>query len=156
MAWKELRVGDQVIQYDRERTVRTYDTVSRGDAEECGCLYCQNFLAQRSTVYPAAFQQLLHELGIDPAKEGEVYELGPDGPGRFAYGGWFYFAGEMIAAGERNTQADGLEYWFTTHCPDAPAFGGGPLLAIEFLTTLPWVLPVGPESPGPASGATAR
>jgi hypothetical protein len=145
MALKELRIGDQTIEHDRDMTERVYRTLSRGDAEECGCMYCQNFAAQRNAVYPDAFKKLLGELGIDPAKEGEVYELGPTGPDRFAYGGWFYFVGEMVTAGEKNTQSDGFEYWFTAHCPDAPAFRGGPLLAIEFLTALPWVLAVNPE-----------
>jgi hypothetical protein len=53
--------------------------------------------------------------------------------------------GEMIAAGEKNTQSDGFEYWFTAKCPDAPAFRGDPLLAVEFVTALNWVLAVRPE-----------
>jgi hypothetical protein len=101
MAFTEMQVGDQVIRYDRDRTQRVYSSLDKGDADECGCIYCQNFAAQRDSVYPESFKQLLDQLGIDPAKEGEVYEVGPADEGKFTYGGWFYFTGEMITAGER-------------------------------------------------------
>jgi len=141
----EMRVGDQAIRYDRNRTQHIYNGLEKGGADECGCVFCQNFAAQRDSPYPDSFKSLLDQFGIDPAKEGEVYELGPIEGGKFTYGGWFYFTGEMIEAGERNTQLDGFEYWFTAKFPDAPAFHGGPLLAVEFLTTIDWVLAVRPE-----------
>jgi hypothetical protein len=70
----ELRVGDQTIRFDREATASVYTTVDRGGAEECGCVFCKNFAAQRTLVYPDSFSAVLHQLGIDPDKEGEVYE----------------------------------------------------------------------------------
>ncbi|HLH02126.1 MAG TPA: hypothetical protein VKX25_05105 [Bryobacteraceae bacterium] len=145
MAFNELQVGDQVIRYDRTRTQCVYSSLEKGDADECGCICCQNFAAQRDSVYPELFKRLLDQLGIDPAKEGEVYEMGPTDEGKYMYGGWFYFAGEMIAAGEKTSHSEALEYWFTANCPEAPAFRGGPLLALEFVTALNWVLPVHPE-----------
>ena len=60
-----------------------------------------NFTAQRSSVFPDESRSLLNNIGIDPVKEGGVHEVGPDGDRRI-YGGWFYFAGEIIKAGERN------------------------------------------------------
>src|SRR5262249_51225748 len=95
----QLQLGDQVIRYDREQTRKAYSAMRGGDAEaeRCGCSYCLNFAAQRATVYPENFRGLLDQLGIDPEKEGEVYECGPVGPLR-AYGGWFYFAGELLEA----------------------------------------------------------
>ena len=57
-----------------------------------------NFAAQRSSVYPDEFLSLVDKLGIDPAKEGEVYEVGPS-----VYGGWFYLTGELTeSASERS------------------------------------------------------
>lgn len=145
MAFTEMQIGDQLIRYDRTRTQRVYSSLEKGDADECGCIYCQNFAAQRDSVYPESFKHLLDQLGIDPAKEGEVYEVGPTDGGKRSYGGWFYFTGEMIATGEKNTQSEGFEYRFTANCPDAPAFRGEPLLAVEFVTALNWVLAVHPE-----------
>jgi hypothetical protein len=141
----EMRVGDQTIRCDRNRTQYVYSTIEKGGADECGCIYCQNFAAQRDSAYPDSFKLLLDRLGIDPAKEGEAYEIGPIDGGKFSYGGWLYFTGEMIEAGTKNTTLDAFEFWFTTKCPDAPAFHGGPLLAVEFLTAINWVLAVRPE-----------
>jgi hypothetical protein len=64
------------------------------------------------------------------------------------YGGWFYLVGAMVTKGEQDSKATDshqLAFWFTQSCPDAPAFRGGPLLAIEFTTQVKWVLPESPE-----------
>lgn len=145
MTFTEMRVGDQAIRHDRDRTLRVYSGLENGVADECGCIYCQNFAAQRASAYPKSFRQLLDQLGIDPAKEGEFYEVGPAEGGKVTYQGWFYLIGEMIEPGEGNTKLDGIEYFFTTKCASAPAFRGEPLLALEFSTTLNWVLAIHPE-----------
>jgi len=49
---------------------------------------------------PRAFAYSLDQVGIDSAKEGEVYECGTEASLRL-YGGWFYFAGELIEPGAR-------------------------------------------------------
>jgi hypothetical protein len=73
----EMRVGDQTIRYDRDRTAAAYRTLEHGFAEKCGCLFCKNFAAQRNLVYLVSFRALLDQLGIDPNKEGEAFEYGP-------------------------------------------------------------------------------
>ena len=83
---EQIQLGDQVIRFDRERTRQAYSSMKGGDAERSGCSYCRNFAAQRSTAYPEVFRSLLDQLGIDPEKEGEVYESGPEGSLRM-YGG---------------------------------------------------------------------
>lgn len=118
MAFAEMTVGDQMIRYDRDRTQGAYAGVEKGDADVCGCLYCRNFAAQRTSAFPERFKQLLDQLGIDPLKEGEVYELGPTEHGTVSYGGWFYFCGEVVEAGERNTTSGNFEHWFTTKIPN--------------------------------------
>jgi len=139
----QAQIGDQTIRYDRESTAAVYKTIERGDAEECGCIFCKNFALQRDRAYPASFKALLEQLGIDPHKEGEVFECGPVTDGCHLYGGWFYFIGEMVAAGERTNsdpETHDFESFFTTSHPSAPEFGDGPLLAIEFATHVKWVL----------------
>ncbi len=143
---EQIQLGDQVIRFDRERTRQAYSTVKRGDAERCGCSYCQNFAAQRNTAYPEVFRFLLDQLGIDPEKEGEVYESGPEGSLRI-YGGWLYFAGELVHSGERMTDiGSGFQYWFAEakNLPKPEADFGPSVLAVEFLTRLPWVIPERP------------
>ena len=139
----EVRVGDQTVRYDREATATIYGTLRQGGAEECGCIFCRNFAAQRSAIYPASFTGLLEQLGIDPDKEGEVFQYGPVEDGCHLYGGWFYFVGEMVAAGERNVNAPDahhFEFFFTSAGPDAPEFRGRPRLTLEFTTHVKWVL----------------
>ena len=154
----EMRIGDQTIRYDHDATAAVYRTAEQGDRERCGCIFCRNFAAQRSLAYPPSFRALLERLGVDPNKEGEAFEYGPVSDGCHLYGGWFYLVGEMVTAGERNNSvthaqngnSDGpdahqFEFFFTTSHPRAEAFGGGPVLAIEFTTHLKWVLAENPE-----------
>jgi hypothetical protein len=136
-----FQIGDQVIRYDAERTRAAYSTLSRGGANDCGCSSCQNFAAQRSVAFPDSFLNLLVQLGIDPTKEGEAYECGPDGS-LTVYGGWFYFAGELVQPGERLAGNDpGFQFWFADgkNLPKPKADFGKDLLAVEFVTKLPWV-----------------
>ena len=137
-----MQSGDQIIRYDREQTRNAYSAMKGGDAERCGCSYCLNFAAQRTTAYLGDFRLLLNQLGIDPEKEGEVYECGPEGPLR-VYGGWFYFVGELIQAGERMTDTtSGFQYFFTDakRLPRPVVDFGKNILAVEFITKLPWVI----------------
>ncbi len=140
----EMRIGDRTIRYDRDATAAVYACLEGGFAEACGCIFCKNFAAQRDVVYPESFRALLEQLGIDPNKEGEAFECGPVEDGCRLYGGWFYFVGEMVAAGERNCnapEAHYFEFFFTRSHPKAEAFRDGPILALEFSTHVKWVLP---------------
>jgi hypothetical protein len=141
----QMQSGDQTIRYDPEKTRAAYSTMKGGAAEACGCSCCLNFAAQRATAYPQGFRLLLNQLGIDPEKEGEVYECGADGPLR-VYGGWFYLAGELVEAGEQMTDAaPGFQYFFRkAELPGLDAGFGEDVLAVEFITRLPWVISVGP------------
>jgi hypothetical protein len=146
----ELRIGDQTIRHDREATAAVYRTLDRTFTQECGCVFCRNFAAQRDIVYPAAFRALLEQLGIDPNKEGEAFEYGPVEDGLHLYGGWFYLVGELIAPGERNSFVPStppdipFDFFFTTSGPAARAFH--PRLALEFTTRIKWMLEESPDS----------
>ncbi len=141
-----LESGDQIIRYDQGLTKKAYAAMQGGAADRCGCAYCLKSAAQRATVFPGAFRLLLNQLGIDPEKEGEVYGCGPDGP-QWLYGGWFYFAGELVEAGVRLTDAGpGFQYFFTDaqRLPSATVDFGNSVLAVEFVTRLPWVIEARP------------
>jgi hypothetical protein len=138
---RELKMGDQAVVYDRELTVAAYQNVAQGGATTCACDSCRNFSAQRSSVYPPKFLELLGQLGIDPNKEGEAYELGPDPDGLRNYGGWLYFVGRMAVPGESLVELENFKYFFGTSFPKPhAAFTAHPVLAVEFYTKLPWVL----------------
>jgi hypothetical protein len=138
----ELRLGDQLIRYDRAATIQAYAAITTDDAAECGCSFCRNFIANRPSIYPQTFLALLDQLGIDPSKEGEVYECGPAEDGKRVYGGWFFFTGQMIERGERQTDRDGITYWFNSgnSLPRPNGEFGLDLLALNFTTHVPWVL----------------
>ena len=145
----ELRFGDQTVLYDRDATISAYQTMNGGWADECGCLFCKNFVAQRESVFPPSFLELLGLLGIDARKEGEAFMNGPVADGCHLYGGWFYLVGELVVAGENaNIAADShhFGYFFTRMHPPHKAFGGVPTIGLEFEAHVPWVLPEDPES----------
>jgi len=138
---EELRLGDQMARFDRDATVAAYKLLSSGGAERCNCIHCRNFAAQRATAYPESFRALLTQLGIDASKEGAVY----DKVGAFAgkirpTGGWFYFVGELIEKGEKLITDGQFQYWFQPVFPPPPACFGECVAAIEFTTSIPWVL----------------
>ena len=142
----EIQVGNQVIRFEWNLTKAAYRAVPGGDAERCGCLYCLNFAAQRSSRYPDEFITRLHEIDIDPGKEGEVDELSAEGDRRI-YGGWFYFVGEVVEAGERSPTPASFDFWFADAKglpKPVPDFGDN-VAAVEFMTRLPWVLSEQPE-----------
>jgi hypothetical protein len=141
----EFRLGDQLVRHDREATIAAYTAFQSGDADRCGCIHCRNFAAQRAQIYPQAFLTLLDQLGIDPNKEGEVFDLvGPDDRKIRPIGGWFYFVGEFIEKGERLMQAGNFQYWFQPSFPRPPACFGECVVAIEFSVQIPWVLDESP------------
>lgn len=112
-----------------------------GGADRCGCVTCRNFAAQRDRVYPASFSALLRQMGIDPSREGEVFNMvGPFEDRVRLTGGWFYFIGELVQKRERLMEAEGFQYWFQPSFPRPPAGFGEPVAAIEFSTRLPWIL----------------
>lgn len=142
---EELRLGDQLARYDREATIAAYKLLTIGDAERCNCVYCRNFAAQRTTVYPENFRALLLRLGIDPNKEGEVWDMvGADDRKIRPIGGWLYFVGELVEKGESSVAEGDFKYWFQTSFPRPPKCFGDQVAAIEFMTDIPWVLPEDP------------
>jgi len=141
---EELRLGDQVIRYDREATVEAYRHVESGCSDHCSCNQCRNFAKQKDTVYPAEFLSLLQQLGIDPGKDADVYVRGSVDEGRCPYGGWFYLVGELVEKGWSVAQVAKDLQCFFRECGTlsaSHAWRGHDLLALEFMTNVAWLLP---------------
>jgi hypothetical protein len=152
----ELRIGDQLIRYDREATIAAYSQVGQGGADRCSCSGCRNFALLRDKIYPDAFRELLDKLGIDPKKEGEAVHYGPKG-NLHLYSGWFYFVGDVVEGGEGSSNAsDGFQYWTGTAFPRPPAVFGKTVAALEFMTQLPWVLDEPYDSKAEQKAAKAK
>src|SRR5690348_4979606 len=80
---------------DRVATAEVYSRASLGYSSQRNCNGCRNFVAARAEAFPRAFLFLLTALGIEPAKDGEVYHNGRLSPGKHHYGGWFHFGGTL-------------------------------------------------------------
>jgi hypothetical protein len=147
----ELYVGQQKILFDREATAALYrQTIMVPGADQCSCIPCKNFVAQRGTAFPEEFLQFLNELGVDPLKEWEVFEYNFDPKNRrkhVLYGGWFLFVGELVEGLDKRPEPaqQGFAHWFTTSFPAGTLPTGLKLCAVEFLREIPWVLSEPPE-----------
>ncbi len=143
---------------DASATRRAYETVAQGSPEECGCLPCRNFAAVRSLAYPSDALALFDRLGIDFRKEAEIWECGPLDSGLHLYGGFFHLVG-VIESGADAFRSDGAEdleplterfsLGFTSDVSlIRPPFVGQPLVQLEFMAQVPWVLHERPATTG--------
>ena len=139
---------------DLEATRLAHSAITAGSPERCGCLYCRNFAAARSTVYPPEALALFETLGIRSDREAEIWEGGPVDEGRFFYAGWFHFVGESLAGKDATvmvTETSGT--WDLEDLADGFAIGITsdvqlvrepmtklPLLQLEWQAHVPWVL----------------
>jgi hypothetical protein len=138
---EEFRLGDQLVLFDRQATVIAYSAMPFGGADRCACIYCRNFAAQRANIYPPDFLALLDRFGIDPDKEGEVFDsIGPFEDVVRPIGGWFYFVGKLTESGEKLMQSAKFQYWIQPSFPRPPAYFGETVAAVEFAVEIPWVL----------------
>jgi len=136
-----VRFGIWSIRVDHESTEQAYAHCT-DVAAACACAPCRNFVAARQHAFPEPALALLAELGIDPCCEAEVYWQGREESGLHQYGGWFHFVGELEAEIDNiETVGQHAVLWFTRHVALVPAaFGDNPVIQLEFVTAIPWVL----------------
>ena len=136
----ELRVGDQLIRFDRSATIAMYSQILRGDADVRGCSGCRNFAQLRTQAYPAEFKEFLATLGIDSSKESEAVHHGPE-EDVHSYDVRFCFVGQLIETGERSVKlGDGFQYWIGTAVPEGSSEFGKNMAVVECTTVIPWAL----------------
>jgi hypothetical protein len=120
---------------DRQATADTYAREATSTSVQCTCNGCRNFVVARCDVFPKAYFALLDSLGIDPAKDGEVYHNGRRSPGKHHYGGWFHFVGALDVTGDFPPVqvAKGFSvYLCSKSAPCLPALKDLPLVQVEF------------------------
>lgn len=147
------------LECDPIATNHGYLQLTSGAPELCGCVPCRNFAAVRHKIYPAPVLRLFEELGIVVGREAEVYHNCQVEPGWHNYGGWFHFVGTIAAGTDASRQIapnawafdmekvnDRFELCFTRRIGLlSKVFEGHPVLQLEFIAIVPWVLP----EPGP-------
>ncbi len=118
-----------------------------GGPEECGCLYCRNFVVARPAAYPPAVLTLFQQLGVDSQLEAETYEMGPAEPTGAAaplyhYGGWFHVVGSLVEHGEQGGYVDG--HFRMVALPGGAvvpdSFKNLALFRLDVTTLIPWLL----------------
>ena len=144
-----------VVVADAERTRAVYRRLHPGAAEECGCTPCLNFAAAREQTYPTAARELLEQLGVDHRCEAEVSHFGRLDGGLHGYWAFFHFIGRIEAGRDAAAPPPGgagyspelepaggpLQLGFTNRTSLVhPAFGGEPVVQVEILAEIPWVL----------------
>jgi len=112
-------------------------------AQLCECSPCRNFRSLGTDAFHPTVRTMLLALGIDPAQPAEVHQAGPSRYGRIQYGGFFHFVGRVLS-GDREHLAEtdgGFRYFVHEAAQLVPkAFTGHPVIQLEFVVSLPWVL----------------
>lgn len=147
----QINFGRWRLEYDVQATRQASASIANGAPESCGCLYCRNFIAARDRAYPPEALQLFDRLGIDPAREAEVYQLAKTQPGRHFYGGFFHFVGQIVRGADALSPSGAVELepmneWFSLGFTAAVSLIPSglkdlPVVQLEFMTTVAWVLP---------------
>ena len=136
--------GQWRYECDRDATAAAHAQATAGGASTCSCSGCRNFVAVREGVFPAEFRTLLDALGIDPAKDGEVYHVARTGPGLHLYGGWYHFVGALHTTGDFAEIGFGQGFFCSMCVASAPPIEtlvGLPVVQLEFRADgIPWVL----------------
>jgi hypothetical protein len=98
----------------------------------------------RDQIFPARFVEYLNTLGIDPTKDGEVYNAGQIAPGRHHYGGWYHFIGTLDTTGDFAPVdfGNGFTAWLcVAHAPRVSTLSDRSVVQVEFWTDrVPWML----------------
>lgn len=136
---EQVRLGAWLLSVDREATREAY---RRATGSDCDCSGCRNFRSVRAAGLPAALLAIFDQLAIDPAKESEVYDLGPvedSLDGLIAYGGWYHIVGRIEDdPGHALALDQNWKLWFSEKIAlPEPAFRWLPLIQVEIDARIP-------------------
>lgn len=141
VTWREWSLN-----CDEEATKNAYQAVAGGGADTCTCNACRNYARARETLFPQEMLGLLSELGIDYRKEAEASRYNRVRSRVHLYSVWFHFVGS-IGAGkppeilfpDKINESLSIGFHERRDLPHHP-FRGKPLVQVDFLAEVPWVL----------------
>jgi hypothetical protein len=159
-ATETVRFGRWELNFDPELTRQAYAAISIGSPEECGCDPCLNFAAARPQIYGIEVLELFKTLGISPDREVEIYHMCRMQSGRHLYGGWFHLVGSIVSGADAAKRVaeniwqpdlEKIDEYFQLGFSSRVAliqasFKNLPIVQLEFIAELPWVL----NSPQPS------
>jgi len=97
MPFEQVRLEGWLLEVDAEATRRAYREAQLIDL--CGCQGCRNYGAFARSL-PTPILGVFSQLGIDPAREGEVWVYVHDESGQHLYGGFYPLVGSIVARPE--------------------------------------------------------
>ena len=140
-----------LLEHDADASRNIYSQLPVGSG--CNCSDCRNFLAGITRFFPAEFQSIASNLGVDLAKPAELSHYGREADGLHVTGGFYHFIGSILSG------ADVLQWSGssgTFHFAQlAPQFGFGfgaqaqlvadpfcayTIVQLEFQTRVPWII----------------
>ena len=143
-----ISLGRWQLECDRDATVACYASLPVGI--DCTCAECRNFTAAHEHAFPAEFQAIAHQLGIDLTKPAELAPFSREPSGLYVMGGWYHFVGAIRSGadawgekgrGNFEPLVKGLEFGFTSQLLLVAApFRRHEVAQLEFETRVPWVL----------------
>jgi hypothetical protein len=140
--------GKWRLSCDPDATGEAHAGMLMGAPEACGCIYCRNFATARNKVYPPEILSVFDKLGINPARESEVYEMGRLKPGLRLYGGWIHFVGAIESEGteigpfdmEQGEEKPFRMFFANSQNVLPEPFGNQPIVQFEFVAHVRWLL----------------
>jgi hypothetical protein len=148
--FEQKQVLEWTIEVDREATQQAYEQLG---PLSCSCLYCRNYAAAYPKL-PATLLNFFDSLGINPAQEGEICELCQHKDGSHLYRGFYHVVGRIISGRDSKGALDEPTPRMGHLAPLCEAFSAGfteqvslvpdwfprPVLQVEFVGNVPWVL----------------
>jgi hypothetical protein len=98
MAMVSVRYRDWLLEVDPIGTASAYVEWASVTAE-CACGWCRNFAAWRAHGYPADLAECLSALGLDLAKESDVYQQSVDHHAGTVHYRWFFHCRGRVVSG---------------------------------------------------------
>jgi hypothetical protein len=149
--FEQKQVLEWTIEIDREATQQAYEQLGPLSSR-CSCLYCWNYEAACNQL-PAVLLSFFDSLGINPAQKAEICELCQHKDGSHLYSGFYHVVGRIISGRDSNGTPDGptprivhraplgeFDVGLTEQVSLVPDWFPRPVLQVEFVGTIPWVL----------------
>lgn len=152
--FETIELLDWILEIDFERTYNFYNSCHL-ITDNCTCIDCCNYVKSCALI-PKKILDLYVSFGIDPTKEGEVYNMIKNDDGTCLYGGFYHITGRILKGpdcvfsvmSEDNSQLrtfnlipviEGYKIGFTQRVSLVPPGFPLPVIQMEFMFNIPWI-----------------
>jgi hypothetical protein len=146
---QQIRIANWLLEVDVEKTREFYNK----GTEVCKCLYCNNFI-EACKQLDTAVASIFISLGIDPAMPGHLSDYQTIEDGIREYMGNYHLVGTVLEGEvctpsnwkDTNTvQIKNFTIGFSKELDFVPKGFPSPVLQLEFVATISWVLEEQPD-----------